>query len=653
MTTPPAVRHCDSCGHDHFPPRPVCPRCYGDELGGRPVTRVQVEQTTAVDGGSIHLATLRTETGAVVIGRLGREYPPGTELEVTSDAFAAEGAYLPTDAGLLPKQRDSLREMWPDTCTVPRLLSRGSAEYGDRPLVVCGDRTWSFREAADRAARAAGVLRAHGVETGDRIAVLCGNRLELLETVLGCAWIGAIAVPLNTALRGNGLRHTLTDSGAELLVVEPGLVSALMNVDIPEALREVWVLGDVPDGTPAGPPKQAPPAAPAAPAGPARPAFRTHPGLGEAVPTVDPAPDDTLAIMYTSGTTGLPKGVCCPHAQFFWLGVTVVEGLEIDENDVLYTCLPLFHVNALSAVFQALVSGATLVLTERFSVSRFWSEAVDRGATVTYVLGAMVQLLLGAEPSELDTRHRVRIALAPATPAPSHRRFMDRFGVRLIEGYASTETNFMIGANPMRQRPGWMGVQLPDFEVRVVDATGIDVPDGVAGELVCRSRLPYAFATGYFGNPGATVKAWRDLWFHSGDRVVRDAAGWLRFLDRSDDGIRRRGENISSLEVEQVLGEHPAVAAVAVYAVPSELAEDEVMAAVVPTPDRQAGPLDLVRWCEPRLSYFAIPRYLDFVDELPLTENGKVRKAVLRERGVTESTWDRESTGYRPRSQGA
>jgi crotonobetaine/carnitine-CoA ligase len=597
------------------------------------VTRVVVEQATAVDDGRAHVATLRTETGAVVVGRLGREYPPGTELDVTSDAFAVEGAYLPAEDGLLPEQRASLREMWPETCTLPRLLSRQAAEHGDRPLVVCGDGTWSFRETADRAARAAGALREHGIEAGDRVAVLCGNRLELLETVLGCAWIGAIAVPLNTALRGNGLRHTLTDSGAEVLVVEPGLVPALLNVDIPEALREVWVLGEVPDVALSGPA-----------------AVRTHPGLGPAVPTADPAPDATLAIMYTSGTTGLPKGVCCPHAQFFWLGVTVVEGMEIDENDVLYTCLPLFHVNALSAFFQALVTGATLVLTERFSVSRFWSDAIDCGATVTYVLGAMVQLLLGAEPTELDARHRVRIALAPATPAPSHRRFMDRFGVRLIEGYASTETNFMIGAHPARQRPGWMGIQLPDFEVRVVDATGIDVPAGVAGELVCRSRLPYAFATGYFGNPGATVRAWRDLWFHSGDRVVRDAAGWLRFLDRSDDGIRRRGENISSLEVEQVLGEHPAVAAVAVYAVPSELAEDEVMAAVVPTPDRQAGPLDLVRWCEPRLSYFAIPRYLDFVDELPMTENGKVRKAVLRERGVTESTWDREAAGYRPRS---
>jgi crotonobetaine/carnitine-CoA ligase len=187
-------------------------------------------------------------------------------------------------------------------------------------------------------------------------------------------------------------------------------------------------------------------------------------------------------------------------------------------------------------------------------------------------------------------------------------------------------------------------VVLSDHEVRVVDADGLDVPDGEPGELVCRSRQPYAYATGYFENPAATAAAYRDLWFHTGDRVVREPGGWLRFLDRLTDSIRRRGENISSLEVEQVLATHPDVAAVAVYAVPSELSEDEVMAAVVPRPGRQVDPAELTAWCEPRLAGFAIPRYVDVVAELPLTENGKVRKAVLRERGVTGGTWDRAMT---------
>ncbi|WP_432855971.1 ATP-dependent acyl-CoA ligase [Amycolatopsis sp. CA-161197] len=575
----------------------------------------RVEQVTEANG--VRVATLRTSAGAVVVGRLEGAEEPGAEVRVTAAPEGPGTAWVPA-AHRLPDRSESLRALWPGACTVPKLLTRQAELYGDRPLVVCGEVTWTYRDTADRAARAAGMLQRRGVVAGDRVALLCGNRLELLEIVLGCAWLGAIAVPLNTALRGAGLRHTLADSGARVLVAEPHLVTALEHLDVPETLAQVWVL-DGPD----------------------------HPALADAVPPVDAAPGDTLAILYTSGTTGLPKGVCCPHAQFFWFGVGVGECLELGADDVLYTCLPLFHINALTAFFQALLTGARIVFGAKFSVSRYWAEAAACGATVTYVLGAMVQMLLAAPESEVDSRHRVRIALAPATPPVSHERFHARFGVRLIEGYASTETNMMVGAHASAQRPGWMGVVLPDYEARVVDAAGLDAPDGEAGELLCRSRLPYAFATGYFGNPAATAASWHDLWFHTGDRVVRDGTGRLRFVDRVKDSIRRRGENISSLEVEQVLGEHPAVAAVAAFAVPSELAEDEVMAAVVTR--AEVTPLQLVQWCEPRLSYFAIPRYVDLVDSLPLTENGKVRKAALRARGVTDGTWDREAAGYRLR----
>ncbi|MFI5611940.1 ATP-dependent acyl-CoA ligase [Amycolatopsis sp. NPDC051903] len=575
----------------------------------------RVEQVTEANG--VRVATLRTGAGDVVVGRLDGAEAPGDDVRVTAAPSGPGTAWVPA-GHRLPDRAEPARALWPATCTVPRLLTRQAEVHGDRPLVVCGAVTWTYRDTADRAARAAGMLQRRGVVAGDRVALLCGNRLELLEIVLGCAWLGAIAVPLNTAVRGAGLRHTLADSGASVLVAEPHLVTALEGIDVPETLAQIWVL-DGPD----------------------------HPVPADPVPPADAAPGDTVAILYTSGTTGLPKGVCCPHAQFFWFGVTVAECLELEPADVLYTCLPLFHINALTAFFQALVTGARIVYGERFSVSRYWTEAEACGATVTYLLGAMVQLLLAAPESERDSAHAVRIALSPATPTASHEPFRERFGVRLIEGYASTETNMMVGAHARSQRPGWMGVVLPDYEARVVDPAGLDVPDGEAGELVCRSRLPFAFATGYFGNPAATAAAWHDLWFHTGDRVVRDGAGWLRFVDRVKDSIRRRGENISSMEVEQVLAAHPAVAAVAVFAVPSELAEDEVMGAVVRRAD--ITPLELVQWCEPRLSYFAIPRYVDFVDDLPLTENGKVRKAVLRSRGVTGGTWDREAAGYRLR----
>jgi len=597
---------CVDCGHAHFPPRAACPRCHGSDLRPVPWEDAIVEQVT-VDAAGTRLASLRTVAGAVVVGRLDADVPPGSVVPVS--AWREPGAaFVPGGAPLLPTHRSPLRDLPATDRTVPRLLERQAQRYGDKPLVVCGATTWSYRDTVERAARMAGALEERGIEPGDRIALLCGNRLELLETVLGCAWLGAIAVPLNTALRGAGLRHALTDSGARVVVVETELVGVLDEVDV---AAERWVVGE------------------------------TFPAPGSALPACAAAPGDTLAILYTSGTTGLPKGVCCPQAQFFWWGVTVGECMEITDDDVLYTCLPLFHTNALNAFFQAVCAGATYVLGGRFSASRFWDEARDAGATVTYLLGAMVQILLTRPRSDTDTAHRLRIALAPATPAAAHTAFRERFGVLLVEGYGSTETNMVLGAHPAAQRPGYMGVVLPDHEVRVVDADGLDVPDGEPGELVCRSRQPYAYATGYFENPAATAAAYRDLWFHTGDRVVREPDGWLRFLDRLTDSIRRRGENISSLEVEQVIATHPAVAAVAVYAVPSELAEDEVMAAVVQHTGQVVDPAELTEWCAPRLAQFAIPRYVDVLTELPLTENGKVRKAALRERGVTRSTWDR------------
>lgn len=208
-----------------------------------------------------------------------------------------------------------------------------------------------------------------------------------------------------------------------------------------------------------------------------------------------------------------------------------------------------------------------------------------------------------------------------------------------------TETNAAIGLADGEQRPGWMGRVLPGFAARVVDEADAEVPDGTPGELVLRSDRPFAFATGYWRMPEATVEAWRNLWFHSGDHVVRDGDGYFRFLDRLKDAIRRRGENVSAWEVEQVLLRHPAIEAAAVFPVPSALGEDEVMACVVPRKGEHVDPVSVVRFCEPLIAYFAIPRYIDVVDELPLTENGKVRKFVLRERGVTPTAWDRESAG--------
>jgi crotonobetaine/carnitine-CoA ligase len=513
--------------------------------------------------------------------------------------------------------------------TVPALLDRQAEAYADRPLFRCDGIERSFREVRDTAARSAGMLAAAGIQRGDRVAAMCSNRVELLDLVLGCAWLGAVAVPLNVASRGPQLHHTLSNSGARLLISDSELVSVLELVERPPALEAVWALDGIPASPPAGYDVREPPRA------------------GDAVAPADVRPGDTLAILYTSGTTGVSKGVCCPHAQFYWWGVEMSEMLEMEEDDILYTCLPLFHTNALNAFTQALVSGATYTLGPRFSASAFWRRLAEAEATITYLLGAMVNMLWSREPGPEDRAHPTRVALAPASPPALTERFRERFGVQLVEAYGSTETNAVIGAQPGEQRTGYMGTVRPGYQAQVVDEDDAPVADGTPGELVVRHEAPYSFATGYYGMPEKTVEAWANLWFHTGDRVVREPDGWFRFLDRMKDAIRRRGENISSFEVEQVLAEHPAVGSVAVFAVPSELAEDEVMAAVVLENGASVEPLELVRHCEGRLAYFAIPRYVEIVAELPLTENGKVRKAVLRERGVGEATWDREAAGYR------
>lgn len=516
--------------------------------------------------------------------------------------------------------------------TLSRLLDRQAARYGDKPLLRFGELERSFAEVRDAAAVAAGTLAAAGVGRGERVALMCENRIELLDYVLGCAWLGAVAVPLNTALRGVQLEHQLVNSGARVLAVDSVLVEVLAVIDCPPSLDAVWAL----DGVPAS--------ASALPDG-----YRVlgPPSPAAAVGAADSGPGETAAILYTSGTTGPAKGVQCPQAQFYWWGVLMGEQLELSEDDVLYTNLPLFHTNALNAFVQALVAGATYHLGPRFSASRFWERVADAGATVTYLLGAMVNILASRPSGPEDRAHGVRVALAPGTPAGLFDPFRERFGVQLLEAYGSTETNAPIGVAPGEQRAGWMGRVRTGFHARVVNEHDEEVPDGVAGELVLRHDPPFAFATGYFGMDEKTVEAWRNLWFHTGDRVLRDEDGWFRFMDRLKDAIRRRGENISAFEVEQVLLQHASVSAVAVFPVASELAEDEVACAIVLEEGVTGDPVELIRHCEPRLAYFAIPRYVRFVSELPLTTNGKVRKAVLRESGVEEGDWDREAAGVR------
>ncbi|WP_280151462.1 ATP-dependent acyl-CoA ligase [Piscinibacter sp. XHJ-5] len=524
------------------------------------------------------------------------------------------------------------RPLAPPERTLPAMLRSAAARFGDRPLLDVAGASWTHRDAADAAARRAAALRAAGVSRGDRVALMCSNRVEFLETFLACGWMGAATVPINSAAMGPQIEYFLADSGARLLVIEAQFLERLATADLSRtALQAIWVVGA---------------AAGVAEAVGVR--CTVWPPGGEAVPAQPVQPGDPLAILYTSGTTGPAKGVLCPHAQYHWWGVNTAQVLGVAASDVLCTTLPLFHINALNTFAQALLTGARVAFEPRFSASGYWAAMRATQATVVYLLGAMVPILLAQPATEDERRHRVRIGLGPGVPASAGEAFQARTGVTLLEGYGSTETNFAIATAVDSPRRGVMGWLRPGFDARVVDEHDVALAAGEAGELLLRADEPFAFASGYFGMPEQTVQAWRNLWFHTGDRVVRDADGAFRFVDRIKDAIRRRGENISSFEVEQVLQGHPAVAAVAVYPVRSELAEDEVMAALVLREGQSVEPADLARFCESRLPYFAIPRYIELMADLPRTENGKVQKYKLRERGVSAATWERPAAGGRP-----
>jgi crotonobetaine/carnitine-CoA ligase len=520
---------------------------------------------------------------------------------------------------------DGLR-LPPPERTLQRLIALQADRLGDRPFVRIDDGSLSFADVRDAAASFAGALANVGVGRGDRVAIMSENRWEIIQCLLGCAWTGAVLVPINTASRAAQLHHILSNADPKIVAAEPSLLGRVTELPRPHEVAGLWRLGDGEpsrwDGLDATP----------------------FPASSDPVDPASVGPGDPLAILYTSGTTGPSKGVVCPQAQFYWWGATVGGMLQLRREDTLYTCLPLFHTNALNAFVQALMHDARFVVGPRFSASRFWQRLADADATVTYLLGAMVTILAAREPEPADRAHRVRIALAPATAPDLWDVFRSRFGVQIVDSHGMTETNAAIGPRDGEQRQGWMGRVMEGFEARVVDNDDAPLPDGTAGELILRASEPYAFAGGYWRMPEATVATWRNLWFHTGDRVVQEE-GWFRFLDRMKDAIRRRGENISAWEVEQVLLQHADVHAVAVFPVPSEVGDDDVMACIIPRASAALDPGDLVRFCAPRLPYFAVPRYVEIVDELPFTENGKVRKFVLRERGVTTATWDREAAG--------
>lgn len=515
--------------------------------------------------------------------------------------------------------------------TVASVLRERAELTPDAPFVTCSSGSHRFAEALQRAEQAAAALSHLGVGVGDKVAVMLPNGIDFLDLWFGTALLGAVLVPVNTGLVGDGLRHVLTHSDSAVLVAAGSFVdpcdAALAGTSV--AVRRVGLF----DGAP--------------PDGPWIDGRSWLGGTYAEPPRPAIAPDTLASITYTSGTTGPAKGVMNGHRPFVATGLQFARGsVRVTDDDVLYTSLPLFHVNAqMLSTMGALVSGTPLVLAERFSASGFLDDVRRANATVFNYIGAMLTMIAKQPPREDDATTRLRLAVGGAAPPELWRPFERRFGLSILEMYGLTETATVCVGNPADDvRVGRIGRALPWAQARIAGPDGVAVAVGDPGEIQVRSATPGILFQGYYKNPDATRDSHVDGWFRTGDRGVVDEDGYVAFLDRIKDVIRRRGENISSAEVERAVNLHPQVAESAVVGVPSELGEEDVMVVVVPVDGEPPTGDELLEHCRRHLAAFMLPRYVRTVAALPKTATERVQKFKLREQPLDGDVWDREAS---------
>jgi crotonobetaine/carnitine-CoA ligase len=519
--------------------------------------------------------------------------------------------------------------------TLTHVLARRLADSGDKPWLVSEDASISYREIDRLANRLANGLARLGVKRGETVLLMLNNSIDFIGLWCALGKLGAIEVPINCSYKGQLLARVMTDSQARLMIADAEYLPRFAELAPELTTIETIVVHDAERAEP-----------PLERARMVR--FREILHEDDAFSPVPLAPWDPAAIMYTSGTTGPSKGVIVSHGHAYEYARGVVDMLEIGRHDVYYAPLPLFHIAGQWAViYSAAIAGATAVLPDAFSVSQFWPTVRRHRATCSFLLGAMANLLYRQPPAAEDARNSLeRVLIVPLIPEVE--AFKERFGCLVSTTWGGTEMNcptrsgFSLANN---RTCGRVDERL--YEVRIVDENDNELPAGVAGEAVVRPKIPWIVMAGYWNRPDWTVAAWRNLWLHSGDMLMKDAEGNLYFVDRTKDAIRRRGENISSMEVEQEINAHPDVLECAVIPVASAETEQEVMAVVVPKPGRRIAPEALIAFLEPRMAYFMVPRYLEFATELPKTPTGKIQKFGLRERGLTSATWDRVAAGIK------
>ncbi len=532
--------------------------------------------------------------------------------------------------------QDPNRPQW--SMTLGELLDRAASLSPARIYLYFRDRQISYLEFKDYSLRAAALFQEMGIGKGERVALFLPNCPEFLYAWMGLSRLGAVCVPINTAYKKEEGACILNSCGAKLLLAHRTLLGAAREMrELCSTVRELIAVDDA-DG-PLGFPGL-------------RKELGTKTPLAE---VVDVTPRDVSMLVYTSGTTGRPKGVMVTHEMYVAAGQGFATWVKATPRDRFFTCLPLYHANAqYYSTMGSLAVGGSLILEERFSASRFWDQLRRSGATVVNFIGMMLPVLMKQPRAESGTPGGPRVFYGSPAFAPEVlAEFEARFRTKVIIGYGLTESCYgTIERLDETHRPRSSGLPRwhpdPRFknEVRIANEEDIPLSAGEVGEIVLRNP---ALTPGYWRDPEQTAATFRAGWFHTGDLGWMDRDGYLYFLDRKKDVIRRRGENISSLEVEEVLKREPRIVDCAVIGVPSELGEEEVKAYVVLRPGQVMKPEEVIYWCAERLAYFKVPRYVGFRSELPMTPSLRVRKELLRKESDPTECFDREKAGIRLR----
>lgn len=488
----------------------------------------------------------------------------------------------------------------------------------------------------DNVNKAANGFLALGVKKGDKVAIMLPNCPEFLYTWFGLNRIGAVEVPINASLKGEGLIYQIVQSDSVALVTDVQYLESLNTVaDRLDSVRHTIFLDT--QGSADGTPKLA---------GTEEATYADFSDRSSDNPGIKVDHTDMASILYTSGTTGVSKGVEMSHHYWYDIWSESVKYSRYTEDDVLYTGLPFFHGNAQGiTVGPAILADAKAVIVDRFSASRLWDDCRRWECTEANYIGGIIPILLKQDEKENDADNPLRLMVGAAAPEDQWNAFQKRFNTKILEVYGMTECYCCLASPYDEPRAGSCGKPITGWDVQINDDDGNECAPGSLGEFVARAQREHVGTTGYYKNPEATTDLMPDEWIHTGDMGRMDEDGYFYFVDRKKQAIRRRGENISSFEVESVINSNDAVMESCVVGVPSDVGEEDVKAVVVLKKGRTLTEEDMIRWCEPRLAYFAIPRYIAIRDDLPKTPSERVEKFKLKAEGITEDCWDRDEAG--------